>query len=321
MQNKSFFSAHIYSNRFPLKKVKWLFCFTLMISYSFLEAQTNIFPSSGSVGIGTTTPQRELDVVGALRLSTGYIIRPDNGGIAFSVSNAGNDSYGELRVNNAPGSRNNMIVTDAGNVGIGVDGIYPSAKLHINGIGANLALTNSGNGSGLFEIGMAYCTGCFSGQSQAGDAVLRVLGTGNMLFNIPGNSTDTRKIIFSRDDAKLMQVNANGSVAIGNVNQPAGYKLFVETGILTEKLKVSLKNTSDWADYVFDKNYKLKPLKEVESFVNKNHHLPDMPSAYELTQTGIDVAKMNALLLQKIEELTLYLINMNKRLLEIENRK
>jgi hypothetical protein len=90
----------------------------------------------------------------------------------------------------------------------------------------------------------------------------------------------------------------------------------VEDGILTEKVKVALKSTADWSDYVFAPTYKLRSLSEVAEFVQANKHLPGVPSASDVVEHGIDVAKMDAKLLEKIEELTLYSIELEK-----ENRQ
>lgn len=128
----------------------------------------------------------------------------------------------------------------------------------------------------------------------------------------------------TQDGTSLLTVNggisATGPVKIGasTLTTPAGYKLYVESGILTEKVKVAVKTSSDWSDYVFAKDYKLKSLQEVESFISKNKHLPGVPSASEMVEDGLDVAKSDALLLQKIEELTLYMIQQQK---EIETLK
>jgi len=85
--------------------------------------------------------------------------------------------------------------------------------------------------------------------------------------------------------------------------------LYVATGILTERVKVAISTTSDWSDFVFNKDYKLMSLNDLKSFIGKNKHLPDVPSAEQVAKDGVDVAKMDARLLQKVEELTLYLIN------------
>lgn len=95
-------------------------------------------------------------------------------------------------------------------------------------------------------------------------------------------------------------------------NMPTGYKLYVKDGILTEKVKVAVYNSASWADYVFNKDYKLLSLPEVEAYIKKNKHLPGVPSAEEVVKDGIDMATMDAKLLEKIEELTLYMIQLKK---------
>lgn len=72
-------------------------------------------------------------------------------------------------------------------------------------------------------------------------------------------------------------------------------------------------------DYVFDKNYSLRSIEEVESYIKENHHLPEVPSAEEVKEKGLNVAEMNNVLLKKVEELTLYLIEQNKQLSELKN--
>ena len=110
----------------------------------------------------------------------------------------------------------------------------------------------------------------------------------------------------------------NGKIYIGSSTSypttTGNYKLFVEGGILTEKVKVALRNTANWADYVFADNYKLMPLKEVESFVKTNKHLPGVSSASEIVENGLDVAEMQSKHMEKIEELTLYIIEQDKKL-------
>lgn len=102
---------------------------------------------------------------------------------------------------------------------------------------------------------------------------------------------------------------------------PAGYRLYVKEGILTEKLKIANYCSVQWADYVFAPDYKLKPLSEVEEFVKANRHLPNVPSAQEIETEGLDVADMLSRQMEKIEELMLHAIELNKRVekLEIEN--
>lgn len=111
---------------------------------------------------------------------------------------------------------------------------------------------------------------------------------------------------------------SNGKIYIGDTpDYPTAtgeYKLYVEGGILTEKVKVALRSTANWADYVFADDYKLKPLKEVETFIKTNNHLPGIESAQELVEKGLDLGEMQAKQMGKIEELTLYIIEQDKKI-------
>lgn len=171
----------------------------------------------------------------------------------------------------------------------------------------------------------------------------RIIGTGDLQFAGGG------KGISRGDELPHMVVKANGFVGIGthdpsqqlqvngnarfedskvfmgythnedlrisssNLNK---YALFVVKGILSEDYSLGPKNT--WSDFVFNKDYNLKSLKEVEEFIESNNHLPEIPSAQQVKEDGYSLHDMNVKLLQKVEELTLYAIQQNK---EIENLK
>jgi hypothetical protein len=94
---------------------------------------------------------------------------------------------------------------------------------------------------------------------------------------------------------------------------PEGYSIYATEGILTEKAKVAVKNTEDWADYVFKPTYKRLSLEEVGKFIAINNHLPNVPSAAEMVANGNDLHKTDVKLLEKIEELTLYMLELKKR--------
>ncbi|MFL9485769.1 hypothetical protein ACI6Q2_23525, partial [Chitinophagaceae bacterium LWZ2-11] len=101
----------------------------------------------------------------------------------------------------------------------------------------------------------------------------------------------------------------DGNVGIGTTNTGSN-KLAVEGTIGARKLKIT--QITPWPDYVFDSSYVLTPLAQVEQFIKDNKHLPDVPSAKEVTDKGLDVGDNQAMLLKKIEELTLYMIEMKK---------
>ena len=120
-----------------------------------------------------------------------------------------------------------------------------------------------------------------------------------------------------------------GNVIIGSIPQnkilpaSAGYNLYVEKGIISEKVKVALLSSTQWSDYVFEEKYNLKPLEDVEKYIKENKHLPNIPSSKELVKEGLDLGEMQAKQMEKIEELTLYLIEMKKEInaLKKENQE
>ena len=141
-------------------------------------------------------------------------------------------------------------------------------------------------------------------------------GSINQATTVNGNrvvNMNNRNIWFNGSGSE-----SNGKIYIGSTatypSTTGNYKLFVEGGILTEKVKVALRSTANWADYVFEKDYNLMPLKEVEEFISENKHLPGIDSAEDLAKGGLDLAEMQAKHMQKIEELTLYIIEQNKKI-------
>jgi hypothetical protein len=132
---------------------------------------------------------------------------------------------------------------------------------------------------------------------------------------------------FAADQLKFngkVGIGGNSTTGFGSYPTTAGgvnvstYQLFVKGGILTEEVRVSAAGT--WADYVFNKDYNLKSLLEVEDFINENGHLPNVPSAAQIKEEGIALGEMSKIQQEKIEELTLYIIALNKKL-EAQEKK
>lgn len=110
-------------------------------------------------------------------------------------------------------------------------------------------------------------------------------------------------------DGLMVRYDESGEVNIGNSQRNSN--LNVNGNIKTRKVKVTLQ---DWADFVFDPAYQLPALPAVEQFIRDNRHLPDIPSAETVNKQGVDLGDMSARLLQKIEEMTLYLIEQHKQI-------
>ncbi len=274
----------------------------------FSIGQTNTFPSTGNVGIGTTSPVSSTSLQVLSDNPTGiYIVGPrSNGytsspGITISATGSGN-KYGIFH------------------------NVYPAygSDRFVLGHTTNSAQQISFfNGNVYFGGYPAQQSGPYNNDPGLPFSFLRnVYAPAIYLGGFhPTNSTilDGTNISIPYGNILANTGTITSSLVIGTVSgMPTGYKLYVETGILTEKLKVALSGTSDWSDYVFNKDYKLSSLEEVEKYIQANHHLPNVPSAEEVVKSGIDVAKMDAKLLEKIEELTLYMIALKKENADIK---
>jgi hypothetical protein len=157
--------------------------------------------------------------------------------------------------------------------------------------------------------------------STAWDCQIRFYNTNSLRHVITDDYLRNKLIIAPGIDPNSGALNVaqvQGTLIVGidadNVTTPPGYRLFVQEGILAERVKVALKGTGQWSDYVFKQDYHLMPLDQLEKFVNTKSHLPGIPSAEEMVKEGLDLGQMDAKLLEKIEELTLYIIDLNKQL-------
>jgi hypothetical protein len=256
--------------------------------------------SNGNVGIGTVSPDVKLDVVSTdfmgLRLKRDPAIGA--GGVALSLENSvgdgiwtigagSNQEFGIFREGDTFGK--NFIIDEKGKVGIGT--INPKYKFSVNG-----RINCSGL---LFDTGYLPDEDFYYG--------------GNYLsFGHQGHSED---FIGYRNNTFFFKDSPGG----GDTKDPniwVGGNITSDQTIFASEIRVEANDHT--ADFVFSENYKLRDLEQVEEFIQKHKHLPDIFSAIEMEKSGINLAEMNKLLLQKIEELTLYLIEKEKRVEVLE---
>ena len=202
------------------------------------------------------------------------------------------------------------------NVGIGT--ITPNNKLEIT------ATQNDKSGLRFTKLNSASTAPTGNGK------VLSVDANGDVIIVKDSLGASTNSGWQAITGGRIQNSNT-GAVVIGALNTtnlPGNYKLYVKDGIMAEEVKIAVQGTADWADYVFASNYKLRPLSEVAEFVRLNKHLPEVPSAEDVVKNGVNVVKMESKLLEKIEELTLYMIELKKendslkrRLDKVEKRK
>lgn len=205
-----------------------------------------------------------------------------------------------------------LYTNDAVLVGSAINGISGSELYLYENSNPNFGIKNSGGG--VIEFGVSSCSACFSTIASSNDAVIRSVN-GNLIL---GANTSGDNIYFTTrsgsSDVKRMEILNSGKIKFGNVATPGNYKLYVEDGILSEKVRVAVEGSSFWADFVFDNDYKLMSIEDLDKFIEKNNHLPIIPTTEEVMESGIDLGEMDAKLLMKIEELTLYIIDLQKQI-------
>jgi len=207
-----------------------------------------------------------------------------------------------------------MIFKSNGFVGIGTT--YPQTKLDVD-------ISNAGEAK---SVGIFTNTG-ISNPVNAPSGGLRFSWYGNNLAEIQmvrGNDkNDGLGLSFhtsqtnSNTTIEAMRITSQGQVAIGTTD-PKGYKLAVGGSMVAESVTVKLQ--SQWPDYVFEEDYQLPTLLDLEAYVKKNKRLPNNPSEQEVAKNGVNVGEMIKLQTLKIEELTLYLIEKDKLLRKQEER-
>ena len=259
--------------------------------------------NAGFVGIGTTTPSRKLDVVGTGRftgsrlLATGIVGGPLTNGGALSLRNDA-DNYvinmdgkkiqAEVFFQSQPRSVPTSLLLNpyGGNVGIG-DTTATSPLSFSNDVGNKISIYNSGSTD--YGIGL-----------QAGLLQIYTAGQDAIGFGHGSSSNFNQTMTYYPGTAQLGV----------NCLPQSGYNLAVKGSIRANEVVVE----TGWADYVFDDKYKLLSLDEVEAHIKANKHLPGVPSAKEIETNGLKVGEVQAKMMEKIEELTLYVIELKKEI-------
>jgi len=255
------------------------------------------------VGIGTTDPRRHLTITSSNDNGTGngvslirtdsyysqtradFAISSNNGpqGLRFTMSEDGGSSFQDA-------------LFLAKNTKVGVGTTDPSAQLSVFSENSGFGMTIERGGS------YSQTKAGFAISSNGGPAGLRI----QMTSTGAGGYNDA------------MMIANDGRVAINTTEPAANSALSVAGRIHAEEVLVELQN--NWPDYVFDEEYKLKSLSELKQYLKINKHLPGVPSADEIAENGINLGEMDAILLEKIEELTLHILELQQKIEELENQ-
>ena len=254
-----------------------------------------------------------------------FVTESGNVGINTSLPSA------KLQVHASSGGENLRIYAPTGGLIQFTSGIVTSQLLKgfldVEGNDFRIG-TNSANNNGNFivrvngtnrvivdPIGTVNMpAGIDAGLASNGLLMLGDVGSSNIVM-------DNNEIIARNNGgtSTLILQNDGGSVRIGNVSVPSGYKFAVNGRMICEELKVKVASTG-WPDYVFDDKYKLPSLDELKNFIAENKHLPNIPSAAEVEKNGLEIGDMQKRMMEKIEELTLYILQQQKEIEELKAR-
>jgi hypothetical protein len=312
--------------------------------------------SSGQVGVGTINPSHLLHVNGGdlfVESSSGAIRFGYSGSNQWRIATIGGGA--DLRwfttTDGGTTSTPRHYFSQNGNVGIGGfsgPGV-PQARLDVLGSStfsstSNLMLRNS-NGDTLLHMrddgrmGIGYNGSSYGRTMNLGGTGLNFYTANEAAFGGAIFPTDTSLVLWSNSNADNYLVlqpswgntgvgtytpnaklHINGAVLVGgnSINVPAGYSMAIDGRVICEEVKVQL--STAWPDYVFADDYQLPSLESIEAHIKAKKHLPGIPSAAQVEADGITLGDMNKRLLEKIEQLTLHLIDLKKENQQLNNR-
>lgn len=271
-----------------------LFFTTSILMFAQIAGTTSLYEKNGKIGIGEIDP-----IYGKLSIKgTG----PDEGIALWNNTGA---STARIYVNSAEdvmhivkgGNANNGLTINKDGW-VGIRNTQPEARLEISGTGTLGTSSNFNSSNAIVKISNS-------------DNNLHMIFDSNQIMGMNADMTIDAGVSTNSNDL-ILQYISTGNVGIGT-NSPT-HKLSVKGTIQAEEIIVE----TGWADYVFDDGYNLLSLAEVENHINKYGHLPNIPSEEKVKENGIGLGESNTLLLAKIEELTLYIIEQEKRITELE---
>ena len=274
---------------------------------------------TGAIGMGTSSLIAQLDINNATYPSLDYLFHIGDAGMSKDYLTVGNTSDVEVGIGILPTGINTLALQ--GTSGTTLD------LFETSGVGNIRWFDSDGHLRHVMydDIGLTGNLVIFPGANLFTESgvvsTAEVLGNTQVDYNLSvgGNSAITG------NEAVGGNVAVTGTIRIGaeqsgsNLSnaQFTNYQLSVYGQIVAEEVVVQ---TSSWSDTVFSDTYRIKSLDEVENFIAKNHHLPDVPTETEAVQNGVSLGEMNKLLLQKVEELTIYTIELKKELKQLKSK-
>ncbi len=285
--------------------------------------------NTGSIGIGTTTPSEQLTI-----LSGNISLLSSNKGILLNAVDGPmiNKGYDPFTSGNYIGLGRWGLFMEPNVLTLGIPEDTPlkgSPAFAISSYNINstvykqlFKVTSAITGNALVEVNgkmeieglnmLEFGAGVSGKETNAGKIGYNSFGTSSLCIVGAGTTAANRRVYFFAEGGTII----NGPVGIGTIYIDPVYKLAVNGNIRSKEIIVE----SGWADYVFNKEYKLPSLYEVENFILQYNHLPNIPTAAEIEKDGLKVGELQKKMMEKIEELTLYVIAQKKENEELKKR-
>jgi hypothetical protein len=275
--------------------------------------------SGQNVGVGTTAPLHKLHVKGVTRIdaegvSSGDAIIRMHGGSTndqsyiyfYNSFTAVSPSayFGYSAPSDYSMWSNGATTAYLKSEGLGISNNAPLTKLHIT----------AGQDAGFGATSNGYImNGTLTGANL-------VIDNNELLARNDGRKAD---LFLQADSGNIVLcANEQGAVGIGvtaGTSIPAGFLLAVDGKVISEEVKVQL--SGNWPDYVFNSNYRLPSFDELRKFIAENKHLPNIPAAAAVEKNGIELGDMQKRMMEKIEELTLYILQLEKKITQLESKQ
>jgi hypothetical protein len=287
--------------------------------YAGSSASTSVelmrIQGNGNVGIGTTAPDAPLQFANTLvnrKIVLYETANDDNNFFGFGINGSAlryqvgltSSDHVFYASTSASSSVELMRIKGTGNVGIA--SAAPTNKLDIGDYSNNadtyLGIKTTGGGVHRAGIKLHHFNDNYGFDLVSDETVNG--------FYIKHHFNDSVGV-------NVLYIDGNNNVAIGTNTTSTGYKLTVAGKVICTELKVQLQ---PFPDYVFDKDYKLRSINEVADYIRTNQHLPNMPPAAEVEKNGMSVGEMQGKLVEKVEELTLYIIQQQKQIDELQKQ-
>ena len=232
-----------------------------------------------------------------------------NGNVSVSGTILGNQTSGALFING------NTESSDGGTVELYGEGSSASSEVHL--IGKSIKFYDY-QGPNQWDLNMTI--------NSEGDVGIGTEYPSGRLHVITKNNDQNHIAlqVTNSSGSNILSVRDNGQIGInwdfntGTPGSNSNYKLAVNGGIISTFSRVQL--SGEWQDYVFKDDYELMTISELKEFIDQNNHLPGVPTEEKVKQDGIDLGQMNQILLEKVEELTLYLILLQSQIDELKNK-